>query len=505
MNSVTEREISEALELARKHLGRSSGDLELPDPIAHEDINSDWKNHKNRLAQSIMNEDCSPSHVEIVDLPKDRLTVRPLARLDIEHRLVYDAAVFAAADAIQSATPTGVYSYRWWKREQRLLGPGGMWLKMQRAGKTIHEKNPQLLAIRTDISAYYENIEIDLLLDDLAALDIPKWSLQTLRSFLHAFNGLSHAWGIPQGSDASGLLANLYLVPLDALLSRLEYRHLRYSDDIFIFGKDWISLREVLLGANRLLRYRHLNIAGSKTNILSGAAIKDHFEDREKDAISYGVDIRAEWAPGELRKFFDRISQDDPLSPRDLRFSFTQLRRLKDPHAVEWLLDNMGEIPHVAREALVYLNEFHNRVLGDAVVDLLVNSKLTIYPYAEQHPLIYMIRNGVRNRRAISTAWNLLLNKNKESFVREFAARYLGLNAPPGEASALRQEFQSETNKRVRRAMLIACYEARQCPDAWLKVISDSDPAIRMTADYLHNHPTNIPFPVIERRYSDDR
>ncbi|MET8339776.1 RNA-directed DNA polymerase [Streptosporangium canum] len=510
MDPVSERAISEALDVARKHLGRSSGDLELPDLIAHEDISFNWASYKGKLARSIMDGDCSPSQVEVVDLPKDRLTVRPLARLDVEHRLVYDAAVFAAANAIQSATPRSVYSYRWWTQRQRLLGPSSMWLKMQRAGKFIHEKNPQLLAIRTDISAYYEHIDIELLLDDLAALDIPKWSLQTLRSFLHSFNGLSHAWGIPQGSDASGLLANLYLVPLDALLARLGYRHLRYSDDVYIFGESWISLREVLLNANRLLRYRHLNIAGSKTKIISGTDIKDHFEDREKDAINYGVDTGAEWAPGELRKFFDRISfgrtdQDDPISPRDLRFSLTQLRRLGDPYAVEWLLENLGEIPHVAREALIYLSGFHSRSLSKAVVDLLVDSKTTIYPYAEQHLLIYMIRNGVRNKRAISAAWDLLLNKNKDSFVREFAARYLGLNAPAGEASALRQEFQGETNKRVRRAMLLACYEARQCPDPWLTVISKSDPAIRMTADYLRNHPAEIPFPMVERRYNDDR
>ncbi|MET8864039.1 RNA-directed DNA polymerase [Nonomuraea sp. NPDC004580] len=376
---------------------------------------------------------------------------------------------------------------------------------MQRAGRTLHEKHPSLLLARTDITAYYEHIDIDILFTDLMGLAIPSWSQDTLENFLRAFNGLSHAWGIPQGSDASGLLANLYLMPLDLEIARLGHRHFRYSDDIYIFGDDWITLREVLLKANRLLRYRHLNLSGPKTKIMAGREIQAHFEDKEKDAISYGIDIAAPWAPDALRSFFDRISKEDPPNPRDLRFAFTQLLRIEDARAVDWLLANMGEIPHVAREALLYLSHFHMRrpELGDAVVDLLTNSKLTIYPYAEQHLLIYMIRNRVQGKRAIDAAWRLLLDKNKESFVREFAARYLGLNSSSGEAAGLRQEFQSEAHPRVRRAMLIACYESRQCSESWLRVVSNSDPTIRFTADYLRSNPGEIPFPVVKRRYDN--
>ncbi|MEV0314546.1 RNA-directed DNA polymerase [Nonomuraea fuscirosea] len=503
MDPAAQEAIVDYLDVAWAHLGRSSGDMDMPDPIAHADIAANWPSYRSSLVQRIMDGRYTPSHVEIVDLPKDRLTVRPLARLSPEYRLIYDAAIFAAADIIESAIPTAVYSYRWWKKKRRLLGPGGRWLKMQRTARDLHKKKPSLLLARTDITAFYEHVDHDILLGDLAALGIPKWSMEILEKFLHAFNGLSHAWGVPQGSDASGMLANLYLVPLDLEIARHGFRHFRYSDDVYIFGDDWISLREVILKANRLLRYRHLNLSGMKTNIIGSHAVAEEFEDSEKDALSYGVSFDLPWVQSELHDFFDRITGRDPVSTRDLKFALTQLRMMNDSYAIAWLLDNMGEIPHIAREALIYLAAFHDMApnVGDAVVDLLTNSKLVIYPYAEQHLLIYMIYNGVQSSQSVDAAWMLLLDRNKESFVREFAARYLGLYGPPGGASRLRQEFQSETDARVRRALLVACYESKQCSDRWLDVVAGSDADLELTASYLKTHPDKIPLPVIAGNY----
>jgi hypothetical protein len=495
------RAIAEKIEIAWAHLGRSSGDLDMPDLIAHADIDANWSDYRTNLVKNILDGNCYPSHLEVVDLPKDRLAVRPLARMSPEHRLAYDAAVFAAADQIESTVPRGVYSYRWWKGKQRLLGAQGMWIKMQRSARYLHAQHPSLLLARTDVTAFYEHIEPDILIEDFKALDVPNWSGEVLDGFLRAFNGLSNAWGIPQGSDASGMLANLYLIPLDVEIKRRGFRHYRYSDDVYIFGEDWISLREVILEANKILRHRHLNLSGSKTKIIGHRDVAAQFEDTEKDAISYGVSAGKPESIQELYNFFDTISAKDPVSSRDLKYSLTQLGSVLDDYAAAWLIANMGEIPHIAREALVYLSKLpwlasHT---SNAVVELITNSKLIIYPYAEQHLLIYMINNKVLSPRGLEAAWNLLLDKNKESFVREFAARYLGLYSPPGSASRLKQEFQQESNPRVRRALLVACYESGQCSERWLHVISKSDPDLYLTAQYLSSRPIRLPLPIVEK------
>ncbi|MEU7860291.1 hypothetical protein [Nonomuraea sp. NPDC049141] len=272
---------------------------------------------------------------------------------------------------------------------------------------------------------------------------------------------------------------------------------------MYIFADDWLRLREIIVEANKLLRYRHLNLAGNKTKIISSHDVPDEFEDSEKDAISYGISVADGDAEDELRAFFDKVVTQEPVRARDLKFSLGKFKIIEDDYAVKWLLANMGEVPHLAREALAYLSLFHkeNPAIGVAVVDLLTNSKLFLYPYAEQHLLIYMIQNAVQSKRGIKAAWDLLLDRNKESFVREFAARYLGLYGFKGGASRLKQEFQQEQNHRVRRALLVACYEGGQCSDQWLSVVADSDPELRLSVEYLKQRPEKVPVPATGREY----
>jgi hypothetical protein len=491
----------DSLDIAWLNIGTASVDLELPDVIAYADIESQWETYKYSLLAAIENETFYPNSVEIVDLPKDRLAVRPLARLEISHRLVYEALIVAIAPLAKKAVSRRVYSNRWWLRRQRFLSPVGTWIRMQRAARTFHLGNPNLLLASTDVSSFFEHIDIDILIDDLRRLGAPAWVLEPLGAFLAAFNGLSSAWGIPQGSDMSGVLANIYLASFDSEIRRSGLRHFRYSDDTYIFGSDWSVLRGVLVDANRVLRHRHLNLAAAKTKILEGEDIMKHLEDKEKDAINYGVDADLPGVDRLVRDLFERATSIDPPNSRDVKFCLTKLARLKDDHAVDWLLSNLTLVPHLAREVLVYLDRFIDGrpEVKHKAVDFLQGKEVARYPYAQQHLLIFLMRNDVGYKRATDAAWTILLDRNAEVFVREMAARYLGLHAPPGESGRLKQEYQTESSSRVKRALLVACYESRQCSQKWLATVAVSDPALRVTAEYLQRNPIHIPRPAIER------
>jgi hypothetical protein len=372
---------------------------------------------------------------------------------------------------------------------------------MQHHARWHHERYPQLSVANTDISAFYEHIDVDILIDDLRRLQVSEVHLTSLEYFLQAFNRLSSAWGIPQGSDMSGMLANLYLATFDAEIRRGGLRHFRYSDDTYIFGRDWDHLRGVLVRANRTLRHRHLNLNASKTKIYPGPDVLDLFEDKEKDAISYGIRTYAEWAPDRLYRLFDDATETTTPNTRDIKFCLTNLANLDDAYAIKWLLANFTEIPHIAREALTYLDQFNatNPEIDETVPELLLREELRHYPSAQQHVLVFMIRNRSRSRRASDAIWNLLLDRNAETFVREMAARYLGLLGPRGEVGQLKQEYQMEANYRIRRALLIACYESSQCSNSWLATVSSSDSDLRLTADYLRSGPEKIPQPATGR------
>ncbi|WP_432957687.1 RNA-directed DNA polymerase [Micromonospora haikouensis] len=448
----------------------------------------------------IENDDYQPDTADVVDLPKDRLMVRPLTRLQLHHRLVYDAAVLAVAPVVSKAMSGAVWSSRWWGRNRRVLAPTWSWMQMQRAVRRFHKQKPDWHMARTDVTSFYEHIEVDALVDDLNILSAPKWAVDILSGFLHALNALNNVSGIPQGPDTSGILANLYLHQVDLEIERLGFTHFRYSDDIIVFGSDWIQLREVILRINRILRSRNLVLSSSKTRIVDSKDVLAEVEDMEKDAIKYGVQQKLPDTLKELKLFFDRTVSKRPPSTRDLKFSLTQLRRADSPYAVSWLLRNLGEIPHLAREALAYLGRFHETDprISYAVANFLTDQRLAVYSYTQQHVLIYLIKHRVVDTSTQKAAWDILADRNTDGFVREFAARYIGLHPSSGDSSRLRLQFMNEDNPRVRRALLVACYESGGATKDYLSKVSKSHSALRLTADYLRSDPKIIPTPQLK-------
>lgn len=183
------------------------------------------------------------------------------------------------APTVDAVIPNEVYSYRWSKRKGRLYSPKGRWVLMQKRARKIHKQGPGKLLLRTDISAFYEYIDWRILYDEICLLDPPAWALGLLDIFLSGFNNSSHAWGLPQGPDASGVLANFFLLPLDNLLHYSKLEHLRYSDDLIVFGSTWKELRGVLTRINHICRSRHLTLSSPKTKIVPACDVPTEFED----------------------------------------------------------------------------------------------------------------------------------------------------------------------------------------------------------------------------------
>jgi hypothetical protein len=58
-------------------------------------------------------------------------------------------------------------------------------------------------------------------------------------------------------------------------------------DDVKIFSKDEVTARQVIFEMNRMLRSLHLNMQGSKTNILRDVEIRDEIGDGAVDERIY--------------------------------------------------------------------------------------------------------------------------------------------------------------------------------------------------------------------------
>jgi len=104
-------------------------------------------------------------------------------------------------------------------------------LKQTRSIITEHKELKYCLKI--DIKKYFENINQSLLKDMFRELTEDEALLKILDE-----NVDSYYRGIPIGNYTSQYWANLYLTPFDTHIESLGLTHVRYMDDVIIFGEN---------------------------------------------------------------------------------------------------------------------------------------------------------------------------------------------------------------------------------------------------------------------------
>jgi hypothetical protein len=124
------------------------------------------------------------------------------------------------------------------------------------------------LVVVADISAFYENIDIGLIISDIRATGAPKAAVDLLSTCLNKWAQVSGR-GIPQGQTPSDILAKLYLNTVGENLQNMGYDHLPYVDDIRVFCDTEVAAKKLLIDLSRLLRRRGLNLQSAKSKILT--------------------------------------------------------------------------------------------------------------------------------------------------------------------------------------------------------------------------------------------
>jgi hypothetical protein len=340
------------------------------------------------------------------------------------------------------------------------------------------------------VTSYFEYVEIDVLIRDLAALPgIGQNHLALLSKMLNHLERSTDMWGLPQGQTTSSILGNFYLLPLDTALLRQPVRFARYSDDIKVFANGPTELRLALRDMIGILRNRHLNLSFHKTRILQGAEILDEFEDSHKAAIQYGLDVGDVRTPNQLTALFDRAVTSKPVDARDVRFAIPRLAKLDDSHAVRWILDHLPEVPYLASHLVEYLGVFMDRMpdIEQRVRSYLDEPRENIYPYSELHIIRMLSQAKSLAKETNDSVWRILKDQNKDRFVREHAARCIGRHAAIGDPALLKAYFKTSAELRLRRALLVAIAESGSADSAWLGSVEKDDPALASTCQYLRS------------------
>ena len=307
------------------HLAQAdSRDDFFRDPVGYADFAASLEQRIRYLLPDLKAGRFRPRHLIDVDVPKSGLSVRPGNVLPIAEAMVIHAVVYLLAPKLDKKLSSQVFSYRlvedWKKRAKkgerifreadreipflkgrtiRKFDPFEAWYQawpeFDAARKKAVAQEGYTHLTRTDITAYFENVDLRILENLLREyIRSEPQLIRLLMRILEAWTrrtsvGTPVGRGIPQGNDASSFLANLHLMPLDRALSEFCKRHdatwFRYVDDVEVYTRSERAARDVVLVINESLRQLHLNLQGSKTEILSGDDLLEEHSDADQQIL----------------------------------------------------------------------------------------------------------------------------------------------------------------------------------------------------------------------------
>lgn len=289
-------------------------DGQIPDPLRHAEL--DWRQDQllDRLTRRLRVGTYRPEPPARVSLPKSEFADRPGKRIAVQDLAVVFYAVLAMAEQFEDRLRAGVTAYRvrrikplvsakrryvlprYLRRRFNVVDPWyDAWPKFQKRLQAEYALGRRFVG-RSDITAFYESIDIDVLRAVLTAEGTKR-----LRPLVHLLADVYEAWsavdvyslglkrGIPQGTQTSGVVANYFLMPFDNALSKharaKNLTWFRYSDDLRLVGRDREAVRLGLRMVGEELSRLNLIQHAGKTDILTGRRARDELFDRRPARI----------------------------------------------------------------------------------------------------------------------------------------------------------------------------------------------------------------------------
>jgi hypothetical protein len=191
------------LELAWRRVKNDTGRVFVDTPYERQLVEADQVEWLAELQGKIA-KGYRPHSAIIADIPKGNGAVRPAALLSLEDQLVYAAAVGAMIPSIgaglRQSQGTVDFSYRLSESPRRVewstrafLG----WSAFRKASTDRLDKGAPH-AVLTDITGFYENIDLGVLFSDLRALGCDTSVVQLLQTCLHRWS-IVPGRGLSQG------------------------------------------------------------------------------------------------------------------------------------------------------------------------------------------------------------------------------------------------------------------------------------------------------------------
>ena len=392
-----------------------------------------------------------PSSAVVADIPKGNGAVRPAALLSLEDRVVYAALVGAILPSINGglrwSQGTVDFSYRLSDSLRRVEWFTNVFNSWSAFRKKSIEKIDAGAAhiVLTDITGFYENIDLEILFSDLRTLKCDPDVLGLLGTCLHRWCVVSGR-GVPQGQSPSDILAKVYMNPIDQAVRDTGIDYIRYVDDMRIFCPDVPACKKALMFLIQELRRRGLNLQTAKTEIVSAAEAKDTFEgiapviaavhQKYREFLENILDdigpyatiteieenVSPDDAPVEVvREAFKENFMDAGRSFNRTLFHYllNRLGKQKDPYAIGYCLGQFKTRPQETQPVLDYFAEVGKFDDVFPALESFQNSVDCIYDYQIYQIFQWLNSVGVRPTHGlVAIARRLTFDNARPSYLR---------------------------------------------------------------------------------------
>lgn len=324
------------------------------------------------------------------------------------------------------------------------------------------------------------------------------------------FSGLLFPWSkdpiragfsIPQGVDASSILANLYLHHIDEQFSRMSgVEYFRYADDIRIVAKDKITAKMSLGRLIKALRLIGLDINNSKTRVLDKQLALRQLPDPLKTDIDKANELvrskkalNVRLAIPILKNIFKHASDinGDPLYQRHHSFVINRLillRKYVDSRFIgkvsRLFISNLERLPGSSRDSSRYFRYFHSKKIKTSLISFL-RSKDNIYGWQEMWILDCLIRFHYRSMISGDLDYFDEVSKDlrRHPLCRSKAILLIGKFGDQHRRSELMSRFSTESDPIIKRAIIVACQQLNLAErNPFYKMARSGEPTVQTVA-----------------------
>lgn len=242
----------------------------------------------------------NPNNSEIIDVPKPNWHLRKGSILSLEDSVVYSSLILESINEIKNNIDWSSQSVRF--SNDLINNDGNTWINPQINGwsKFRDDSNDLIeegykIVLFTDISSFYDTIEIKRLMSNMASFGVERDTKELLTRCLQTWAHPKDI-GIPQGFKPSDILSEVYLDSIDKRLDSDGFTHLRYNDDMRIFCESKDDAIDAMYHLTGLYREKGLNLQTAKSLILEAEEAIQKMNGHTqiiaeiKDSLTYNID-----------------------------------------------------------------------------------------------------------------------------------------------------------------------------------------------------------------------